>query len=138
MRKEKALSSYERELIDGHMANGLSFREIAKRIKRSDKVIRNYAHSKENYAQKTSTGRPQVLTQKDKRRILKEANNKTISISKIKHNLELNCSRQTIWRVVYGCDHLQRRKKRSRPALTERHKSARLQWAKEHMNWTRE
>ena len=145
MGKGKTLSSYERGLIDGYIADGLSFREIAERIKRSDKVIRNYAHLKENYAhlkenyaQKTSPGRPQVLTPKDKRRILKEANNKIISTAKIKHNLELNCSRQTVWRVVNGCEHLQRKKKRSRPALKDRHKSARLQWAKEHMNWTKE
>ena len=50
MGKGKTFSSYERGLIDGYMADGLSFREIAKRIKRSDKVIRNYAHLKENYA----------------------------------------------------------------------------------------
>lgn len=79
-----------------------------------------------------------MITPKDKRRILKEVNNKIISMAEIKHNLELNCSRQTVWRVVNEYDHLQRRKKRSRPALIDRHKSAHLQWAKEHVNWTKE
>jgi len=85
----KRLSPYEQGLIDGHKAQGLTIREVAQKIGRSPNAVSNYLRDPENYGRKNPGGRPSVLSQRDRRHVLREASNKVTAASGIKKKLSL-------------------------------------------------
>ena len=85
---------------------------------------------------KKSPGRPKLLSNRTKRRILGEISNSTTSVRKLKNELSLNVSKDTIHRVIKSLQHLVRQKPKACPVLTDAHKKARLQFATQHITWT--
>jgi len=67
MGKSKQLLKEERGKIMAFKECSLSNREISRRLKRSSMVIYNFVKLGQNYNPKMSTGRPQVLTDREKR-----------------------------------------------------------------------
>lgn len=135
MPRGNALTEIEKGKALAFKETGLSMRAIAKKINRSYNVIYNFFSDSENYGKKPKSGRPQVLSEKAKRRVVREASNKFISLAKIKSNLKLKASRSTIFRVLKANPNIKFMKPKRKPKLKQAHKEARLEWAKEHMQW---
>ena len=78
----------------------LSISDISMRVNRSRKVIRRYLNDPESYGRKTSPGRPQKLSEHEKRVAHREASKGSSSTIDLKNNLNLEVSRWTVFRGV--------------------------------------
>uniref|UniRef100_A0A915EKS9 Tc3 transposase DNA binding domain-containing protein n=1 Tax=Ditylenchus dipsaci TaxID=166011 RepID=A0A915EKS9_9BILA len=91
------LTEYEKNQIDALRAEDISYREIGRRLNRSEHFIRHYCTDPEAYnINRHNAGRHPVLSERDKRHILREASNSETSCEKIRQNLNLNVDRTTI------------------------------------------
>ena len=88
MAKETKLSEYEKGEIIALKRVEKSQREISKAIGHSKTVICNYLKSPTKYGTRKSTGRPEKLSQRFKRRIVHEV--KKENFVNIK-NIEFSC-----------------------------------------------
>ena len=117
----------------------LSISDISRRVNRSRKAIRRYLNDSESYGTKTSPGRPQKLSEHEKRVVLREVSKGFSSTRDLKNNLNLEVSRWTVFRCLQRSSFLKFVKRHHQPLLTEAHKKIRLNWAKEmvisEMNW---
>lgn len=134
MGRKSKLSAYEKGKIDALRAQGVSFREIARQLGRSDHVVRNYCSNPQQYGSKSSPGRPKKLSPRQKRDIIRLASNSTKSITQIRHESGVSASKSTILRVLHNDPHIVRAKMMPVPLLKDRHKVARLEFARENMN----
>uniref|UniRef100_A0A915E1A3 Tc3 transposase DNA binding domain-containing protein n=1 Tax=Ditylenchus dipsaci TaxID=166011 RepID=A0A915E1A3_9BILA len=76
MPRGPALTKYEKGQIDALRAEDISYREIERRLNRSEHVIRHYCTDPDAYnINRHNAGRHPVLSQKDKRQIPREASN---------------------------------------------------------------
>ena len=72
-----------------------------------------------------------------KRRILAEINNLTKGC-RVKTELGIETSHVTVWKVIKKSPNIVRQRMQKRPALKKQHKEARLAWAIQHVQWTKE
>jgi transposase len=133
MGRAKTLSEHEKGMIQVYKEQGLSCRAIALKLKRSDYVIRHFLKDTVSYGQRKSSGRPSVLSARDKRRILNLASNSLKSCSSIQRELDLNVCRTSVWNVLKRSTHIVRAKLLNMPRLTKMHKSARVDFTKQNM-----
>lgn len=138
MPKGPKLSEYEKGQIQALHANGSNVSQIARQIHRSRDVITKFLNNPQEYGTKKSTGRPTVVTPRNKRRIINAASNSTIGVRQIKKDLDLEASRETIRKVIKNCPHIQRSRMSLQPKLTEADKANRLEFARQHMTWNNE
>ena len=138
MGRGKALSEYEKGIIDALNDNGLSLNKISRRLGRSRCVVRNYLNNKEGYGTRKSKGRPMVVRDREKRRIINCASSTGASLAKIKANTEVGISRTTIWRVIKKSESFKYCKRMKAPKLTDAHIQRRLNWAIERVYWREE
>ena len=135
MGRGKNLSD-EKGKIMAYKSEGRGNRWISRKIGRSHKVINRFVQNPAIYGTNKSPGRPKLLSDRTKRRILGEISNSTTSVRKLKNELALNVSKDTIHRVIKSSQHLVRQKPKACPVLTDAHKKARLQFATQHITWT--
>jgi transposase len=128
------LTEFEKGQIQAYNDAGKSNREIARLLRRSEFVVRNFLKNPEAYGTRKRSGRPSKVSERDKRRIYRAASNSTASSSKIKRDLGLNVHPKTIRRVISKNPNLVRRKMKRAPALKEVHKRQRLEFARRNMN----
>uniref|UniRef100_T1IYU7 Tc3 transposase DNA binding domain-containing protein n=1 Tax=Strigamia maritima TaxID=126957 RepID=T1IYU7_STRMM len=113
----KRLNDHEKDKIDAYKELGLSNVEIGKKIRRSEKVIRNYLKLGANYGLKNPGGRPKCTTARARRHLIHKASNKCTSARALQLELGLDCSLRTIQRELKNTPHLKYTKPRRRPAL---------------------
>lgn len=128
------LSEVEKGKILAFLEENVSFREIGRRINRSEKVIRNFVKNKENYGQNKSGGPKNKLSARTKRRIINMASNSTKSTNTIVKELQLNVHRSTVSRVLKQSPHIEHQKLQKMPRLLSGHKASRLEFARNNMN----
>ena len=134
----KQLTEREIGQIEALREEGRGFREIARRINRSDKVVRNYLKDPRRYGTtKNRAGRKKKLTQREMRKIGQEASNSRKSCESIKRNLELNVHRTTVWRAIQQISNIERQKMQKAPKLEPEHIQKRQDFASNNMgrNW---
>ena len=135
MAKAKKLTVFERGRIVELHKQGLSQRAIAAEVGRSKTVILHFLKDPQGYGTKKSSGRPKKISPALSRRIRMAVRQDTgRSSSQIKAITGADCSPITIRR------HLRRKgfknkKRLQRPRLLQRHKIARLDFAREHQTW---
>lgn len=134
MSRGKRLSQLEQGKIQALRSQGLTYRQINKKIKRSCCVIHNYYKSPHTYGLKGNRGRKSTFTATDKRHIFRLASNQSISARQIKIQLGLKQSTRTIQRILAIYPTLIYKKLKKRPYMTEVHKIKRLEWARNCMN----
>lgn len=134
MPRGSVLTDNEKDQIDDYKKNGLSYRQIAAKIKRSSTVIANYVKNPSAYNTIKRPGRKPILNERDKRAICKKASNSSVSSSQIISQLRLNVSRWTINRAINNSGARLNRKP-TEPAVD---KVKRLEWARNHMTWNKE
>lgn len=133
MPKGKELSGHEKGQIDALHSEGRSLNYIAKFVRRSKCVVRNYLRDPDSYGTKQKSGRPPKVTARDKRAILKAASNSTKSCNQIKAENNLDLGRETIRMVIKKSPHIVRAKMKPAPRMKEVHKTQRLAWARANM-----
>lgn len=137
MGRAKPLSTEERGKITAYKECGLSNREISRRLKRSSTVIDNFVKLGQNYNSKKSTGRPQVLTDREKRAILRVASNSALSARGILNQCGVKTGIRNVQRLLKRTPTLIRKKLLRKPPLNERNKNARLNFSRNKMNWSK-
>ena len=141
MPRKKPPTFEERGKILAFKETGLSNRAIAKKINRSHSVVDNFIRLKENYNKKKSTGRPEKLSNRDKRIILRNASNSALSVRNIMDESAIDRTKtsvRTVQRFLKKSPNIKRKKMQKKPPLTKRHQQQRLNFAQEKMSWVNE
>uniref|UniRef100_A0A3P8S9U1 Transposase IS30-like HTH domain-containing protein n=1 Tax=Amphiprion percula TaxID=161767 RepID=A0A3P8S9U1_AMPPE len=133
MAKAKKLSLLERGRIVELHKQGLSQHAIAAEVGRSKTVILNFLKDPEHYGTKKSSGRPKKMTPALSRRIRLAVHQET-GWTQIKALTGADCSAITIRRHLREKG-FKNKKRIQRPRLLQRHKTARLDFAREHQTW---
>jgi len=110
MGRGTVLSLEEKSKIEAYYDSGLSFQKIAEKTGRHRKTIANFLKNKENYGKNFKGGNNQVVSQADRRAILRQASNSHDSSTKIKEKTGVKTSLSTVQRVIKKAAHLQRLK----------------------------
>ena len=132
MGRGKQLTAYARGRIDGLSASGISNRQIAITIERSAKVV------KETYCEKQSPGRPQILTDRNKRALIQEIRKGGASIKEVMATTGVPGSRWTSWRALKATGNVEYCKGQRKPAWKPHHLHEWLEFAICHITWTNE
>lgn len=138
MGKRLPLTALEQGQIIAFNRSGMSQRDIANLLGRSKTVIQHFLKDPVRYGSVKSTGRPNKLSDRSKRAVIRKISNSSMGVRKVKSALQLDVSHLTVWRAVKSSPVIQRKKMRVRPKLTEAHKVQRLNYAGQHMNWNEE
>lgn len=111
---------------------------IARNIDRSRRVVSNFLKDSESYGTVKRAGRKRNLSERDERKIARAASNSTLSCTKLAALAQTKVSKTTAWRVIKRNSNLVRSKMNCCPRLLSRHKTARLEFAKNNMatDWT--
>ena len=120
------------------MNAGCLFIKLPKKTGRHRKTIANFIKNKETYGKNFKGGNNRVITDADRRSILREASNSHDSSAKIREKCGVNASKSTIQRVIKKADHLKRQKLKKKPPLNKLRKETRLSFARTHMTWSKE
>lgn len=141
MSSGRRLSEKEKGKIEALRAEGLTYREIAKKIKRSTTVVHNCIKLGKNYGLKRIRGHKSKVTPLTKKRIINLATKNFLSSAKIKSELQLEYSSRTVRRVLNSCPSLVYKKMKTKPPLTKLHKSARYSFAdqaiRDRLDWSK-
>ncbi|KAI1695148.1 helix-turn-helix domain-containing protein [Ditylenchus destructor] len=132
------LTDLEKGAIQAFKSQGLSNRSIASQIGRSANVIDNYVKDSDAYGLKKSSGRPQKLTPRIKRRLEFAASNSQIGSRPLRTALAPHCSHVTVWKALKSSPRLQRQLMKKKPRLTGQHVPTRYRWARDHVHWRQE
>lgn len=137
MPRGKYLTDIEKGKILAFLENNLSYREIGRKIGRSDKVIRNFMKNQSGYGKQKTGGPKFKLLERDKRHIINTSSNSMKSLSQLANECSVKVSKNTIRRVLQGSKTIVRQKLMTVPKLLPRHKVGRLEFAKKNMqtNW---
>uniref|UniRef100_A0A914QHT3 Transposase n=1 Tax=Panagrolaimus davidi TaxID=227884 RepID=A0A914QHT3_9BILA len=134
MPKGKELTDVEKGKILALHNENISTRGIAKRIKRSQKVVVSYLKNPEGYGlKKHKRGRKSKLTRRQKNQVIQAASNSTKSTKEIKEDLDLCVHRETVRRVLKHSPHIVRAKMLPAPALKPEHIEKRISFARNNM-----
>ena len=98
-------------------------------------MIHNFLRNVEDYGKKKSTGRPSLLSDRDKRAILCVASNSQLTTKQIMQKSNVSASVSSVRRVLLSCKNIMRLKLKKKPPLTTQHKSELLKFAKERVHW---
>ncbi|PIC53810.1 hypothetical protein B9Z55_003351 [Caenorhabditis nigoni] len=130
MRSGSTLSDYEKGQIDARKLQGYSNKKIAKDIGRSHTIVNSYINDPIGYGTRKSPGRPELLTRRDKRMIIRNASNAVTTCRKIKATLNLGVSEETVRRVITKSKFMKYRKMKKVPHLTNQHRLNRVEFAR--------
>ena len=89
MSSNRYLIDTEKGQIQAYRKQGLSIRDIGKKINRHKSTINQFLKNPDKYGQKKRSGRPQTVTKRDVRTILREASVGNSSAEKIKLNHDI-------------------------------------------------
>jgi len=135
MGRARPLSMEEWGKIKTFKECGLSNRKISRRLKRSSTVVDNFVKLGQNYNSKKSTGRPQILTDREKRVILRVASNSALSARGIIDQSCVKIGIRNVQRLLKRKLMLIRKKLLRKPLLNDRNKNAILNFSRNKMNW---
>lgn len=132
------LSAAEAAKIDAWIEAGKSQVYCADKLKRSRKAVQTYVKNRASYFDPHKNGSKPMLKERQKRAIIRHISKTGDSLNATRHALNLEASKQTIWRVVNSSVALRYVKAKRKPKLLDHHKTARLEFARIHMTWNLE
>jgi len=95
-----SITDVERGQVEAYLSEGLSNRQIAKKIKRSEKLVRSCINRGVHNPPGKSSGRKRKLSDTTVRHIRRSASNSETSVAKIRRDLDLDVSDSTVLRIV--------------------------------------
>lgn len=107
MGRGKSLSQREQERIADLRIDGTSIKTISYLLDRSQDVIRKYLKDPAAYRTNKHKGRPPVIDQRTKRRIVRMAKHSGKSAYQIKHALKLQVSTRRVQQILSSNPHLE-------------------------------
>lgn len=122
MGRKPPLSDVEKGKVLAYKDQGLSSREIARRIERSPWVVNNFLKHGHDYGKKKSPGRPRKLSSRQERTIIRQLSAGGTSLGKLAKEPNINVHKSTLSRMVQRSRLLSYRRKKKQPRLTEYHK----------------
>ena len=137
MGRARKLTDFEKgEIIAYHRA-GKSNRAIVPLVGRSLNVINNFLKDPAVYGTRKSPGRPSTISERDKRRIHREASNSVKNCTQIKKDLGLNVTSRRVLQLIRKNPNIARRRLRKAPAITKVNKRKRVQFGRRNTrrNW---
>ena len=135
MGRGKSLTEFEIGQILAYSSEGRSGRWIGNRINRSKSVVNEFLSDPDQYGTAQRSGCPKVLSDRDGRHILRLITNENKSCSSAQRELELPCHRTTAYRYARRAEHVEFKKANHKPPLTAEHRKARLNFAKDHIDF---
>lgn len=135
MGRGKSLTDVEIGQILAYHDQGKSGRWIGNKIGRSKSLVNDFLKDPEQYGQAKHTGRPKVITDRESRHVLRLITDENMSCPEAKRQLELTCHRSTVYRNVRDAEHVDFKKANHKPPLTKEHRIARLNFAREHIDF---
>ena len=135
MGRGKLLSATEKDVALNLHKKGMKISEIAENLNRSRKVIYNLLKDPKNYGTNRNGGRPRMISERQKRIILREASNSHLTARKIAEKVGISTNVRNVQRVLKQCEHIKRKKLKRKPPLTTKHKQARMKFAEDHLKW---
>ncbi|KAE8903044.1 hypothetical protein PF003_g12711 [Phytophthora fragariae] len=131
MGKGPLLTDEEKGRIQGLHEAGVGVRAIAKKTHRSpDAVLRVIRRSKNPKRGEARLGRPQVLSERTLRHLVRTAAKGELSATQLKDQLSLDCSTRMVRRSISAVDWLVYSKMENTLQLSAAHKTTGLEWAK--------
>jgi hypothetical protein len=128
-------SDYDRDTVYGLFLAGKTQREIAD-ITQTPRTSVQYILDHNGPRTQTRTGRPQILSKRAERHILRTVKNTPkISYAELRKRCDIQCSDDTIYRLLKK-HHMKKWLAKKRPRLTAEHAKKRLEWAKKYKDWT--
>lgn len=131
----KPLTDEEKGFIKASIQNGLGNSETARRIGRSECVVRNFLKMGDLYGTKKSPGRPSKLTNRAKRNIFKLATVDHLNPKKIIQRLGLPVKTRRVQQVLGSNANAEWLKRKAKPGLKSHHKIRRLEFAKKYIDF---
>lgn len=138
MPRGRVLNEEEKAKIVAYKDMGLSNRQIAKKIKRSHHAVNNFINLSENYNKNHPKGGNKKITRRQHSSILRLASSGVPTARQIRTELELPVTTRRVQQILSKSGRFRWKKMITKPPLTEKHKSARLKFAKDHMTWDAE
>ena len=138
MPRGKELTNDEKVKINAYKDAGLSNREIARKLARSKTAIDNFINLGVFHGKQKRRGRKPLITKRQKEQILQLAKEKCFTSSQIVTELDLPISVRRVRQILNTSGKIKWTKRMKKHQLLERNKIARLQFARKHMNWTKE
>ncbi|XP_055604196.1 uncharacterized protein LOC129752442 [Uranotaenia lowii] len=119
MAKDRYLSESEQKVALELKKTGMSNREIARRIKRSETVIRNLLKKGEKYVVKKKTKGNTKISNRERNQILELARTGRYNATEIKQELRLPITNKRIAQILRGSGQLKYTKKAKKPNLSQ-------------------
>jgi transposase len=141
MNKRKRCTDFENGQIIAAFQAGKKARTISQMFNVSKRTLNHkwsIFKARSSLQQLPRSGRPQITTDREKKRICRESKKDPFSSAKkIKNSIGRdNISDRTIRRILVKVGGLKSRRAAKKPFLSEKNRIARLKWAREHLNWT--
>ena len=133
------LTPYERGMIVGAQALSHTSAEIGKALNFTKSTVQTTIQrqsGRNNGLSKSRSGRPKVLSDRDRRYIIRHARaNPRLTYAQLQLEAVVTCSKDTIYRALrlYGLTNWLDKK---RPLLTPEAAYKRLEWCTGHQHWT--
>ena len=115
MSRGKVLKNEEKAKFDAFRECGVGIREIGRRIKRSDAVIRNYVKLSQSYGKWTKRKGNAKVNTRTIGQIKKEATKNKLTASQIVSKLDLPIKRRLVQQVLYSLDNVKYKKAMKTP-----------------------
>ena len=110
-------------------------RQIASFIGKSNTTVHNFLAAQGVAKTPKKMGRPNELSSTQLRALFRHASTGNYTARQLQTNLDLSVSVRRVQQLLSSSGHMVYKKMKSVPALTEDHKKARYEWAKDHVTW---
>lgn len=136
MPRGQYLDLFQRGPISALRDEGWTISRISKHLKLGRTSVTKFVTNGSKYGGVKRRGRKPRMTHREKSVIIRRSSNSSATANQIFAKSKLEFSKVTVNKVRQQCPTLVRWKMRMKPVLSQKHKSARLHWAKERMTWT--
>lgn len=130
-----ALSDFEKGQILAFHSECLTEREIAANLNRSKTVVHNFLKAQEERKKQYKLGRKPKISQTATRALLRHASTGKYFARDLQTKLNLPVSVRRVQQLLHNAPFLQFKKKKREPCMTQQHKNARYEWARDHVTW---
>ncbi|GAB0099100.1 Tc1-like transposase, DDE domain [Sergentomyia squamirostris] len=137
MGRRKGLTEKEKGSIDSFAEMKLSHRNIARRTGRSRKCISNYLKDKEKYGKRYKGGQNHHLTPAQKENLLAFVKGGNYNCTQVCKELNLPVTARRVSQLLNASGRFKWKKLMKKPALEQRHMEARLEFAKNYVDFGR-
>ena len=123
--------------IEAYHNAGFTLQQIADQCKISKSGVK-YVVDNIGKQRTAHCGGKRKLSDRDVRKIQRDASNKQTSASQILREGGYDVSVRTIQSVLHNCEYLHHEKMLKKPLISAPNKAGRLQYARDHQTWTKE